>query len=281
MEVNRLGRETGHYVLDGVISVIDVENWKGYDDTSYTAKKQAEYTDLIVLNKWELVSERKLDECIDRILDIELDVPTAREKSDKGWVDKDLIFGLDAKLASLNPELQNGSHDRKDEHSHDHQSEVEVLSVTLSQPAGGMSGVDLAKLEGLLSKAPKDEVYRIKAVLYASTTPVSSTGERAQAPQNQCTPSRYILNWAFGRWTFNLASPGSSSTASASSSRTDTPVDSDVSTPVESSGEPTLRMTIITARYESTKWRKRIEAGEFIALEGNANDAELHVSRAL
>jgi len=65
MEVNRLARETGHYVLDGVITVIDVENWKGYDDTSYTAKKQAEYTDLIVLNKWELVSERKLDECID------------------------------------------------------------------------------------------------------------------------------------------------------------------------------------------------------------------------
>jgi len=196
-------------------------------------------------------------------------------------VDKDLIFGLDAKLASLNPELQNGSHDHKHEHSHDHQSEVEVLSVTLSQPAGGMTGVDLIKLEGLLSKAPKDEVYRIKAVLYASTTPVSSTGERAQAPQNEGTPTRYILNWAFGRWAFNLASLGPSSTNSASSSGTDTPMASDVSTPVGSSDGPTLRMTIITARYESTKWRKRIEAGEFVALEGNTKDAELHVSRAL
>lgn len=40
MEVNRLGRETGRYVLDGVMSVIDVENWKGYEDTSMTAKVQ-------------------------------------------------------------------------------------------------------------------------------------------------------------------------------------------------------------------------------------------------
>lgn len=40
MEVNRLSRETGHYVLDGVMSVIDVENWKGYEDTSMTAKIQ-------------------------------------------------------------------------------------------------------------------------------------------------------------------------------------------------------------------------------------------------
>lgn len=54
MEVNRLGRDSGKYALDGVIVVIDVENWKGYEDTSYTAKMQAKFTDLIVFNKWEL-----------------------------------------------------------------------------------------------------------------------------------------------------------------------------------------------------------------------------------
>lgn len=40
IEVNRLARETGHFTLDGVVSVIDVENWKGYEDTSYTARIQ-------------------------------------------------------------------------------------------------------------------------------------------------------------------------------------------------------------------------------------------------
>ena len=29
LEVNRLGKETGRYELDGVVSVVDAENWGG------------------------------------------------------------------------------------------------------------------------------------------------------------------------------------------------------------------------------------------------------------
>lgn len=54
MEINRLARQTGQYVLDGVVSVIDVENWQGYEDTSVTARLQAKYTDLIVFNKYDI-----------------------------------------------------------------------------------------------------------------------------------------------------------------------------------------------------------------------------------
>jgi G3E family GTPase len=49
-----------------VIHVIDVENWAGYSDTSYTAKIQARYTDLIVFNKWEVAGEQRMEECLDR-----------------------------------------------------------------------------------------------------------------------------------------------------------------------------------------------------------------------
>lgn len=56
MEINRVARQTGDFVLDGVASVIDVENWKGYEDTSVTARLQAKYTDLIVFNKYVSVS---------------------------------------------------------------------------------------------------------------------------------------------------------------------------------------------------------------------------------
>lgn len=52
LEINRIARKTGQYVLDGVVSVIDVENWQGYEDTSVTARLQAKYTDLIVFNKY-------------------------------------------------------------------------------------------------------------------------------------------------------------------------------------------------------------------------------------
>jgi G3E family GTPase len=257
MEINRLAKETQHYVLDGVISVIDVENWKGYEDTSVTAKLQANYTDLLVLNKWELVSERQLEDCIDRILDLELDVPTAREQSDRGWVDKNVLLGLDAKLAADDATLAENGHRHKHKHDHDHSSEVEVLSITLSS---GISenGIDIAKLTDLLKSAPKDEVYRIKAVLYSLTVPNSSTGESAGSPPSEGRPGRYILNWAFGRWTFTAVP------------KSDAPL---------TTKEPIVRMTIVTARGESTRWQKQIEAGNLIAASSHPQNALLEVQK--
>ena len=136
LEVNRIARETKQVVLDGVVSVVDVENWQGYEDTSYTAKIQARYTDLIVFNKWETAGEDRYDECLDRVGDLEVDV--AKVKSDKGVVGMDVIFGIDGGLAKDLTEAQvpqehthNDVNGHKDSHNHSHQSEVEVLSVEL------------------------------------------------------------------------------------------------------------------------------------------------------
>ena len=98
LEVNRIAREEAAsgaadgedredngYVLDGVVSVIDVENWAGYEDTSYTAKMQARYTDLIVLNKWERVGERRVDEVRDRIGDLDVGGMEGMEYDDGGY----------------------------------------------------------------------------------------------------------------------------------------------------------------------------------------------------
>jgi G3E family GTPase len=258
MEVNRLARETnGGYVLDGVVTVIDVENWKGYEDTSYTAKIQARYTDLVVFNKWELCDERQFDTCLDRLGDLEVQI--AWVKSDKGKVPADLIFGIDGGLArSLGPDAAGGMVDGNENHSHSpghghghshekgHQSEVEVLSITLH--AEDPAVVDTEKLLKLLKSAPKDEVYRIKAVLAASAALPSSDSE----PTEVASPGqsgRYILNWAFGRWTC-------------------TPMAATADEHESSSGL-VLRMTMILARYESTKWKKRLETADFLELEGN------------
>jgi G3E family GTPase len=242
MEVNRLSRETGKYVLDGVMSVIDVENWKGYEDTSYTAKMQARYTDLIVLNKWELVSERKLEDVEDAILALEVEPQIPRTKSSKGWVDKDIIFGLDARLAGI-VEEQKDEHTHK--HDHNHSREIEVLTITL-QSRDSKGNIDTSKLAQLLSDPTKDEVYRIKGVIYASTPPQSSDPEQDAHRKLPEGRARYILNWAFGRWTF-------------------TPVELP-STPGGS--EPELRLTVMTARYESNKWKKQIETSGLLTLEG-------------
>ncbi|KAI1746321.1 CobW/HypB/UreG, nucleotide-binding domain-containing protein [Xylaria scruposa] len=266
IEVNRIARETGGgYVLDGVVSVIDVENWSGYEDTSYTARLQARYTDLIIFNKWEACDENRFDEVRDRVGDLEVDV--AWVKSDKGRVPVDVIFGIDGGLAHTLTEdhlgtIQDGGHDHSHEpngHSHNHQSEVEVLSVSLQGPRTAI--VNGPKLITLLKTAPKDEVYRIKSVLTTSLTGVSNSDKNdpiSELPSDPSMPTRFILNWAFGRWTF-------------------TPIEKTVDEHDSSDGI-LLRMTIILARYESTKWKKKLEAGGLLELD-DAESSELTVTK--
>jgi G3E family GTPase len=270
MEVNRLGRESGHYILDGVIVVIDVENWKGYDDTSYTAKLQARYTDLIVFNKWENVSERMYEDCLDRVGDLELQSPNV--KSDKGRVGKAVLLGLDSALAKTMAQ-ESDMHVEKEhvhDHSLDHKNEVEVLSVTLSSETSMPQGVDLEALETFLLSAPKDEIYRIKAIVSASKPPTSSDGHAGAAViyQGQVTAD-YILNWAFGRWTYSPM--GTASPAAVNGSL--------VEAPVAENRKPILRMTIIFAKYEAEKWKKRIEAGGLVEREGEDGGTTLEVIR--
>jgi G3E family GTPase len=244
LEVNRLARETGKYVLDGVVSVIDVENWEGYEDTSYTAKIQARYTDLIVFNKWETAGEARYEECLDRVGDLDVDV--AKVKSDRGVVGMGIVFGLDGGLArDLNEDEVGAGQDHQNGtngHSHEnHQSEVEVLSIT----ANG-DKIDTEALQKLLTTAPKDEVYRIKAVATLSVQPRNS--DEDVPPPGDSASGRYILNWAFGRWNFTPLAKGAAEH--------------------ESSDASALRMTMILGRSESNKWKKRIETGGFVVVDG-------------
>ncbi|KAI1120548.1 CobW/HypB/UreG, nucleotide-binding domain-containing protein [Nemania abortiva] len=267
IEVNRIARETGgQYVLDGVASVIDVENWSGYEDTSYTARLQARYTDIIVFNKWEACDERRFDEVRDRVGDLEVDV--AWVKSEKGRVPVDVIFGIDGGLAraltdgylAVPQNRDHGHGHQESQHSHDHQSEVEVLSVTLRGPENAV--INASKLMVLLKTAPKDEVYRIKSVLMKSSAAEVQNSDQngyVSTPlSNPSTRTRYILNWAFGRWTF-------------------TPMEQFVDERDSSDGTP-LRMTMILAPYESAKWKKKLEAGGLLELDGSES-GELTVTK--
>jgi len=47
--------ESEGFKLDAILTVVDCVNFRGYEDTSYTAKMQAKYSDVILLNKHELV----------------------------------------------------------------------------------------------------------------------------------------------------------------------------------------------------------------------------------
>ncbi|KAJ6024945.1 hypothetical protein N7540_005742 [Penicillium herquei] len=261
MEVNRLAREEeGSFVLDGVISVIDVENWEGYEDTSYTAKIQAQYTDLIIFNKWECVPEMRFDICLDRLGDLEVQTPWV--KSDKGRVGKEVLLGIDGALFAKEGVQTNGhdhDHEHDSEHKHDHQSEVEVLSVVLRSTASHKS-IDVAALETLLASAQREEVYRIKGIVRCSSqTPLGETSDDLESSRQKSDDSGYryyLLNWAFGRWT------STPSTAVA-----DVANENDIA-----------RLTFILARYESAKWKKKLEAGGLVQA-AEVSEGELNVEK--
>jgi len=164
----------------------------------------------------------------------------------------DLVFGVDGGLARNLEEMgahkgHDHGHDISHAHEKGHQSEVEVLSVMLH--AEGVAVVDTMRLEKLLKSAPKDEIYRIKAVMTASSPIASSDDSFTEVSEG----GRYILNWAFGRWT---CTPMIKTTDAH-----------------ESTSGIVLQMTIILARYESTKWKKRLECAGFIQLDGDQKGA--------
>jgi G3E family GTPase len=195
-----------------------------------------------------------VDEVLDRVGDLEVQVATV--KSEKGRVEMGLCFGIDGALARGLSEDEGGehAHEHEDGHEHkqSHQSEVEVLSITLKTTLPDAT-INTTSLTKLLETAPKDEVYRIKSV-FAASEPIPAPDSESE----KAVSGRYILNWAFGRWTCTLLKGEEH---------------------VSSKGERVvLRMTMILARFESKKWKKKIETLGFVGLEGGM-EGELRVEK--
>jgi G3E family GTPase len=149
VQLHRMG---GKVRLDGIICVVDALNFPGYKDKSFTAREQLKYTDLILVNKHELVDERRLEAVMDDLFDMHLDTP--KVKTDRGIVPPDLVFGLDSSfLAKLGPTL-----DQPAVPDH-HVREVEVVEVRTS------STVAKDKVKALLAALTPEEAYRVKGVL--------------------------------------------------------------------------------------------------------------------
>ncbi|GJJ08452.1 hypothetical protein Clacol_002670 [Clathrus columnatus] len=208
LQIKELERETnGRFCLDAIITVIDAENFTGYEDKSVTAKMQAQYTDILLL-----VSERELDIVIDRLDDLNEDVPKIR-CSGRNGVSPSLIFGIDSKLASQVTALTTTNANQE------HNDEVETVTVTrnstivcekhdhhachhgnhdqsesLSSPSPSHHPLPIFNYRTLseaFESLPKETIWRVKGFLQYS-------GDK----------EIYILNWAFGRYTL---SPTSSS----------------------------------------------------------------------
>ncbi|KAG5637427.1 hypothetical protein H0H81_004634 [Sphagnurus paluster] len=209
-QIRELERSTGgDFNLDAIITVVDAENFAGYEDTSPTAKMQASYTDLILINKHEHVSPDALDRVLDHLNTLNdatpklLCAPPAR-------VDPTLIFGT-----GTGPALFPAADTLDLAHADGvHTAEVETLTLYLGPPitlhdahtheddrtCNGCSKTSASFFAPVLDPLPqatlvaaldalsgaKEHIWRVKGFLRLSDTMKGHT---------------QILNWAFGRYT--------------------------------------------------------------------------------
>ncbi|KNC98176.1 uncharacterized protein SPPG_06580 [Spizellomyces punctatus DAOM BR117] len=171
-------RSLPSFSLDAIITVIDCLNFKGYEDTSYTAKLQAQYTDLLLLNKYELASERQLEDVLDRVNDLNTDTPKVPALN--GSVNPDLVFGIDTSLFGLDTKEADTKTWAGLVDPHHMDNEVDVVCLESSTFDYTLNRVELDKLLGSI---PSDVIYRIKGLILLSDP-----------------DGLFILNWAFGRY---------------------------------------------------------------------------------
>lgn len=178
--------------LDAIITVIDCINFRGYEDTSYTARMQAQYTDLILMNKSEHLSEREYDLVLDHVFTLNSDTPKYRIMKEKG-VDPELIFGLDTKLFQLDAKSYSttAAPQREDDKRH-MDSEVDILWVKYNQTAERQY-ISTDAFEKFLNdkRLSKDSIYRIKGFVWLK----GADQERAELR---------IVNYAFERFSWPL-----------------------------------------------------------------------------
>ncbi len=140
---------------DGVISIIDVLNFEGYQDLSPVAKRQAEMTDLLVLNKVELVDLDHKRRVVGYVRELNERSPIVEAPG--GKLNLELAFGLGHN--DLDTLLTDESHHfHKDNHDHLYDDHIEALTYITEAP------VDKERFIKALSKLP-NQVIRIKGIV--------------------------------------------------------------------------------------------------------------------
>lgn len=133
--------------IDGVVTVIDAVNFKGFHDTSYSAKLQAQYTDLFIINKVGLVDDHELETRLDDLY--ELNPSTPKIKSANADISLDLVFGLDHAYHEVSTDAED----------HHHEDDWDILGFEL------FGKFQLEPLVSYLSTLDRDDYYRIKLIV--------------------------------------------------------------------------------------------------------------------
>jgi G3E family GTPase len=139
---------------DGVIAVIDTVNFEGYKNLSLTARRQAEFTDLIIFNKIELADLAQKQAVVAHVR--ELNETTPIVEAPNGIVNLELVFGLDTN--NLDRLLNDDAADHEmDCHGHTHLENegIGTFKIEIDHP------VLIADLKEFLDKL-EPNIIRVK-----------------------------------------------------------------------------------------------------------------------
>ncbi len=159
--------------LDSIITLIDAENFNDVALESSIGRSQVIYGDILLLNKCDLVTNKNIEETIDKLKEIKKDVRIL--KSIKGNIPLNLLLSVGLfETDQINQKESVHEHEHKHEHKHKHKHEhvhseednriEDFLSVSFQTK----EPFSLRKFQYFLDNQLKNDVFRAKGILWFS-----------------------------------------------------------------------------------------------------------------
>ena len=155
--------------LDSIITLIDAENFNDVALESSIGRSQVIYGDILLLNKCDLVTNKNIEETIDKLKEIKNDVRIL--KSIKGNIPLNLLLSVglfETDLINQKESVHDHSHEHKHKHGHGHSEEDNRIEDFLSVSFQTKEPFSLRKFQYFLDNQLKSNVFRAKGILWFS-----------------------------------------------------------------------------------------------------------------
>jgi G3E family GTPase len=141
---------------DGVVVVIDVLNFNGYEKIDEVSKRQTEFTDLIIFNKVEEVDNKRKSQVVGYVRILNEKSPIV--EAPKGKINPDLVFGLGE------TDLGDFENNHPEDHHQEEADQITAFSYTSDKKFTKES------LESFFENLPKN-IFRIKGIFQTESKP--------------------------------------------------------------------------------------------------------------
>jgi G3E family GTPase len=151
--------------LDSILTVVDAETFTPEHFESEAARQQLVCSDIIILNKTDLVSPEQVDQAAEYVATIKQGARIIR--AERGGIPLPLILGVELSTPAKNSELmqQGKASEHHHDHHHHHSRHLEndgfvSISFTSTQP------FDINKFDHFIREVMPKSVFRAKGILW-------------------------------------------------------------------------------------------------------------------